>query len=392
MLNDRQLVQFRTPTVGARVLANNLPSGKTMWLDVAAGTVQVVKASASQRPARLLSLALPDGQLQVVDLVAGEDVRAVHRYGEVILLIRNSDVRAHSLNDGRLLGRILNPHRWMNGRYFLGQNNFYFAVWDGTNVAFEPVTLPNNFTPSVISHIFDRTGLAGPWLVHKSGAIIPTAGGEELKLPMPPAGTFGLDQVRISRDGHRLYVAIPSLDWGRQLDLESGWVLNILPTRSRNLCLDVPPALPTRNLFSSIESIARLRDGLAICGRKKRWRKLTLNGQGKIQLSDTTESDRRELVSKQSFSTTLKQTSPGCSLQLAEWPSGSKAFLDSRGLLHLKSHVASVPEISFVLSSGEIAGWASEGHVCGPQFFFEGTHHSDPARIFANVLQFLNYL
>jgi hypothetical protein len=54
---------------------------------------------------------------------------------------------------------------------------------------------------------------------------------------------------------------------------------------------------------------------------------------------------------------------------VAEWPKGNRAFLDSRGLLHLKSHDSSIPEVSLVLREGEATGWASDGLMCGPRFF-----------------------
>ena len=80
----------------------------------------------------------------------------------------------------------------------------------------------------------------------------------------------------------------------------------------------------------------------------------------------------------------------GCTLQVAEWPNGSKAFLDSRGLLHLKSHDPSLAEVSLILSDGEVAGWTSDGYVCGPSFFFEDQRPSNPQKVFHRVEDFLS--
>jgi len=392
VLNDRRLVKFRDQRTGAQVLANDLPGGKTLWLDCVAGVVHVVKAGASQRPTRLCSLPSLEDPLRVVDLVTGEEIRAVFRYGDVILVIRNTDIRARSLNDGRLLGRILNPHSWVNGRFFRSQNHFYFAAWDGQNVQLEPVTLPNQYSASVIFKIFDRYGFEGPWLLHQSGLIISTVTGEQHELPMPAGRSFGLEEARISRDGRRIYAAIPSLKWGRLKDLESGVVSNIDPARSIKLSLDNPPPLPLWNLFRVAESIACLNDGLAICGRRGRWRKLTLNGQNTLNIRELPAHEKDQLLNKIPFATQSKATLHGCQLQLAEWPSGSKAYLDSRGLLHLKSHDLTVPEISLVLSDGEVAGWTSDERVCGPQFFFEGVHHSEPVHVFESIVKFYTRL
>jgi hypothetical protein len=79
-------------------------------------------------------------------------------------------------------------------------------------------------------------------------------------------------------------------------------------------------------------------------------------------------------------------------LYSARLPTGSRAFLDSRGLLHLKSGARNLPEISLVLADGEVAGWTSDGFVCGPPFFFEGSYNSDPRSVFERLLQFLIHL
>jgi hypothetical protein len=52
------------------------------------------------------------------------------------------------------------------------------------------------------------------------------------------------------------------------------------------------------------------------------------------------------------------------------WPGGSEAVLDPRGLLHLRSADANIPEITLVLVLGQpTAAWASDGTVCGSAYF-----------------------
>lgn len=395
LLNDRRLVQFRDQRTGARVLASDLPGGKTMWLDCVAEVVHLVKAAASQRPARLVSVPLPDGPARVVALAIGGDLRAVHRSGEVILVIRHADVRAHALSDGRLLGRALSPHRWDHGRFFRGRSHFYFAVWDGTGVKFEPVTLPGTIPFEAVTKIFDRAGREGPWLLLRTGEIVCAASGERIEL-RGKSHLLQFSYVLISKSGDRLAVSSrPGLDHmappglAQMFDLTDGrtWALREFPPRDFK---DAPP-LPVWNLFRVVEAIARLPDGIAICGRKNRWRKLGLDPHGMVRIGELT-SDYVEYWKKAAFATPAKPTRHGCSLQLAEWPCGSKAFVDSRGLLHLKSHDPAVPEISLALADGEVAGWTSEGHVCGPQFFFDYIHHPVPQKVFEGIMKFLSHL
>ncbi|WBO86874.1 hypothetical protein [Hymenobacter yonginensis] len=52
------------------------------------------------------------------------------------------------------------------------------------------------------------------------------------------------------------------------------------------------------------------------------------------------------------------------------WPDGSGGLLDPRGLLHLRSADATVPEITLVLVLGQpTAAWAADGAVCGSPYF-----------------------
>jgi hypothetical protein len=136
-----------------------------------------------------------------------------------------------------------------------------------------------------------------------------------------------------------------------------------------------------------LDLIAHSGDAIAFCGRKGRWRWITSdNGRIVIRGADS------ENVTWPGLPFSLQQMPPGlgCTLQVAEWPNGSKAFLDSRGLLHLKSHDPSLAEVSLVLSDGEVAGWTSDGYVCGPSFFFEDQRPSNPQKVFHRIEDFLS--
>ncbi len=56
-------------------------------------------------------------------------------------------------------------------------------------------------------------------------------------------------------------------------------------------------------------------------------------------------------------------------LQVAEFPDGSKAFLDPRGLLHLRSRNPDLPEMTLTLGEGACAIWTSQGARHGPAFY-----------------------
>jgi len=73
-------------------------------------------------------------------------------------------------------------------------------------------------------------------------------------------------------------------------------------------------------------------------------------------------------------------------LSVATWSDGSRAFLDSRGMLHLKGD-RSMPELSFALTNPlALAAWSSEGKVWGPKYLV-GDAEQAPASYFAELLR-----
>ncbi len=59
----------------------------------------------------------------------------------------------------------------------------------------------------------------------------------------------------------------------------------------------------------------------------------------------------------------------GYTLQTATWDNGSMAWLDSRGLIHLKSGNRANPEITLVMRDGPLSGWLSSGEVFGDNYY-----------------------
>ncbi|MEJ1971137.1 MAG: hypothetical protein WDM96_00995 [Lacunisphaera sp.] len=80
--------------------------------------------------------------------------------------------------------------------------------------------------------------------------------------------------------------------------------------------------------------------------------------------------NREDLLSGMRPLAAVPATAPiGCTLKVAVWPGGSRAWIDSRGLLHLRSGDASVPQLTLTLNQGQMAAWSDDGTVCGPEFF-----------------------
>ena len=80
-------------------------------------------------------------------------------------------------------------------------------------------------------------------------------------------------------------------------------------------------------------------------------------------------------------------------LSVARFPDGSCIYLDSRGLLHLKSSDPSQPEVALVLHDSEVAGWTSAGERCGGEFFCRKNGDvPNAAKVFARISDFVRRL
>ncbi|MCA9034469.1 MAG: hypothetical protein KDA91_05025 [Planctomycetaceae bacterium] len=101
---------------------------------------------------------------------------------------------------------------------------------------------------------------------------------------------------------------------------------------------------------------------------------LAVNAAGQIQLrpATTSEANVAKSVPMMSFDDQEGTIAMRIKLQRATWPGKSQAWLDTRGLLHLKSAIRSVPEVCLVLRDHAISGWISNGHVFGDPYYIDG--------------------
>ncbi len=83
----------------------------------------------------------------------------------------------------------------------------------------------------------------------------------------------------------------------------------------------------------------------------------------------------------------------GYTLKQVTWTDGSRAVLDSRGMLHLQSSDQAIPELTLVLCEKHVSGWCSTGEVWGRDYFIDetvpGVRKTSPDQIMPILRQFL---
>lgn len=111
---------------------------------------------------------------------------------------------------------------------------------------------------------------------------------------------------------------------------------------------------------------------VALLSHKGVWWKIEFN-EGRFKLV----TPAKDVSQSQPFARKASDGAPSFDLRLAQWEDGSRAWLDPRGLLHLQSRDAAIPEVTFVLAeSRSLPAWSSDGRKIGPEYFI-GDHKPD---------------
>ncbi len=173
---------------------------------------------------------------------------------------------------------------------------------------------------------------------------------------------------RVSEDGTRMiWVTVPEKRGPiRMFDMATGEISETGTGDLKRFALDRIPPPPARTVFRVVEAIGVSCGCLAVRRREGRWRVLSMDGVPKFR--DLPEGEVPVHVVEVLVSGVA--TPFGCTLQRVEWPSGNVAWVDGRGLLHLRSSQPGSAEISVMMTDGEAAVWTSHGGVIGPEFFF----------------------
>jgi hypothetical protein len=133
------------------------------------------------------------------------------------------------------------------------------------------------------------------------------------------------------------------------------------------------------NVLNNILKIYVDRDYLMIDNRA-----LLLNHDHKsISLKRPVSNHNKTILSLATDPTPVKIPDVNYKLSKFTWYNGSEAFLDSRGLLHLRSADRTLPEVTILLIlNRQIACWASDGATCGPEYFTGKQHNKMHASTF----------
>jgi hypothetical protein len=378
---DGRLLHWTSQTKGARQLVPATPPGKLLgvFVDDDAQAAAVVTHHASPRqPARLhvQITSIDDGDSATYSLGLRPPLHVTLHAGTILFIYRRSvlafNAEARAFHPQPL--RLDRQSYWCGGRFFHGNSGYWAAAFNGSTIEL------HKLTDHSCVLLFDRQG-HGPWQLFQDGRAGPVdQHGQVSTPPIPnPIGGRSINVyshlTRVSAGGDRILTHLVPGVTTYYLDLESDEDWQTVRPHSQHLLLGPGyqwsnlSGVHVRNHFASV-GVADAGDLVLLkCGQRV-----------VIHLSPTNQlalDARIDHPATRAVPFGPRRRAPGARFWLREarWPDGSRALLDSRGLLHLQSADRSLPEISLVLSGG-IAGWTSDGHTFGWAYF-----HSDPPTV-----------
>jgi hypothetical protein len=389
---DRRLLHWdQLPDKGPLQLSAQLPKGSVQFLAITAEKQAVAVIREDDAVGRCLTV-VADLNLQTVDIKWIEPQPTGTHYAchaGMLYIIEFLTVTALLLDESKPVAAMRqHPYRWTSGRCFAasdnsggnGRSHAVLSFDGGALLKLEPVATGSDF----VEVVFEPNG--GPFrdtLTMKVSGRIHGSDGKQL-----PIEVKYLHDVRFVDADQRLT--------GRGVTPDRKSVFYELDFRSANpswrVCQPVPA--PTSVLHWPIHWMpGRLRT---------RFDAIAVDQLGTIRLRGGRKSEQLGIVFSESQNAVVLQRTDAVVaeerwrpfrpmdpaspdqrwLSVASWPQGSEAFIDHRGMLHLRSSYGFFPEISLVLANNSpMAAWTSNGKLAGPAYYFDGNATIGPANV-----------
>ena len=365
--NDRRLMLWTQPGRGGLQLWDAVPRGRVIWMGLTPR--QALAVVAWRTDALVVTASLDGTSAHVAASLPGGSFLGACLIGEDRLcLITQTQVQSLSLADSSPLRPLTVPRglSWRRGRVFHGPSGWHILAATPEGVCLMPVRL-DSWAGVDVLEVFEREGVDGLWAVLGTGEVA-CLDGDFARTPI--VGQRLVHSPRVSPDGHTVIMQTEPAGQFRHVNLLTGQV----QTR-RDQRMPTPEAAYVMRDCGGLRRNLGKMAALAVDDQNRLCLTLTSGGylrfclrEHGIRLERGDDHTKPRVIG--GFAPVRRRGDVGYSLKAASAANGSRAWLDSRGLLHLRSHAPRVPELALALvSEGEIAGWASNGSFTGPEFF-----------------------
>ena len=402
---DGRLLLWDDPQRGALQLIDGLPEGALLWCASAweGDTLRLVIGKKSQRGLRGLVYSRQTGHYNLATLqLSGQQPVSVIGRGDYAFVHHASTYDVVRISTGDLLQTSHRP-AGMSPRSlclpFRHRTTGIYSTW--ATPTYQPDQPPDAIALRSVFQETDKmsligmcepVGCEGPVGITTQGGVLdPATGiirsyrGQPLSAALQriqPPFTF----QAVSRDGRRVRLGcMPAIGGVHiseiELDVVSGQLSAIHGRPDWGLERPIPSIAHSKTMRNYFSAIGALPNGeLVLTGRRGHWGKIAFEHRdGTLRLRPFEEGGSSAANTPRLRASFVSWDSGdrGYKLSIAEFADGSRAWLDSRGLLHLVSSDQKIPECSLVLTDGPLAGWLSDGRVFGPDYWLEG---KDPKR------------
>ena len=304
-------------------------------------------------------------------------VRAACEHNGRLMLIRKGEIECFDPHSGELLQdtRIPGGFKWRNGRYFTHNGTLNVLSHSGLAPTFAEV-FPSDFHVACTGG-FDSRQYGGPVGLTPGGALVTWDRQTILtSSDFPIAPPFQI--VDVSHDGDALILQSTRTSEVAAVSVSERRCSPWNPGFARS---SADPLVYMRSVRKRFHGFA-IRPGprLAFWNRSGKVWEIAFNTTSslmRVQLSGT----KNSVWPLSNFDQQRPCLLPGdrrYHLRVAADPNGNRIYVDSRGMLHLRSANLSIPELSFViLDDGELGCWSSDGTLVGPSYLTGSRDHDE---------------
>jgi hypothetical protein len=394
LTKDGRLMHADQAGWGAQQLAENMPPGQVHWYTVTGAHHYAIVGRKTRQGLFVIDLntaSVFEPVVRRLELTIDKPL-AVDGHAGVCLVFGQDDVEAFDVSSGTRLGGLSIPPglQRRHGRYFTNENSSGpYRQWYALGYGAEGLVLDEAFDEQWqkqrVIGVIDAEKV-GPLCVYSDGSLHSISVDHTTKpindcvraklvgtsrdrqwvvLRAQHNGITGLHAVEIATGRHERASDSDNTYWEPEL---SRYPMNrTVRHRFRAIMVDEKGRLTLiaqngerfpLQLSAELQSIVLPRKGAPPAELES--------------ISVTIMSGSQEYTYKPQAALPFEREDDAESrydLRHAHWPDGSMAVLDGRGLLHLRSADATIPEFSIVLTQGATAGWVSDGRRWGPQWF-----------------------
>ena len=312
-----------------------------------------------------------------------------------ILILHSGRVAAYSLNLCVHIASKTFPaeYRIVGARFLQRPDGTVLAIaCDGTGIQLIDVPL----APAPIA-VFDRIGVEGPLALYPDGSVRNSAG----EMLVPPAALVRpllRFSCRVSNNGTRLIADFlcPTDAVAHCLDLAAPhpkWQPLGKVNRDRFLLGPQADFAVDRriSLRRHIQGICVNRaNNLTLISRRNKAVVLAA-AVPRLVPAGRYAGDAKHYLSFKELGTPAASAT---GLLVAEWPDGSRAWMDRRGILHLRSSDPAIPELSVLLAdaSASMTAWTSDGKTYGWEQYLTEPPTGKPSGLIMHLCAFVGRL